>query len=304
MSRRSAVFVLLLGISVCGLLVPSQHSGWLMNLVQVGVPFQDVANRIGDSVEGALAGPPAPAVSVEEHQGVVRQKEAFEHLAHALAQRVEVLERRNRELTAIRRLGLDGRGQLIRARVISEDLISWRESRLVDAGSLGGVRRGAAVVSNHFTVDVGRDKGVQDGLRVLSSETLVGAVWHTGTHTSRVQLLTDPSTEMVVTIGRHRDGELVPLGKDFWMVGVGNGWLEVRDVGHKYVKEGDVRVGDVVLTVGDEAVLPVPVVIGAIRKIRQDPDNGLLYILDVEPAVAPSGLRHVYIVNTHVEASE
>jgi rod shape-determining protein MreC len=160
------------------------------------------------------------------------------------------------------------------------------------------VRTGSAVVSDHFSVDVGAQQGVRDGLRVLSSEALVGTVVNTGTHTARVRLLTDPATQMVVTISRLREGALSPLERQFILYGAGKGRLEIRDVAQKYVLSDDVQTGDVVMTSGDEVILPVPVVLGRVGTIRRDPDNGTLYILDVEPALQPDALRRVYIVQT------
>ena len=296
-NRKSAVLVLLLGVSVCALFVPTRYTAWLMNLVQVLMPFQAAANRAADAAERAIVGPPAATVSQEEYEHALRERRRMEMLAHSLAQRIQALEARNRELTGIRDLGLDTRGQLIPARVISQDLLNWRESRLVDKGTLRGVRPGSAVVSNYFTVNAGLEEGVTDGLRVMSSEALIGTVVQAATHSSRVQLLTDPDTRMIVTVSRRREDRLLPLNREFWLTGVGKGGMEIRDVGHGYIEQGDVQVGDVVMTVGEEPTLPVPVAIGIIREIRRDPDNGLLHILDVEPSVRPEDLSRVYVVN-------
>jgi len=297
-SRRSLVFVVLLFLSLAALIAPPRYTGWLANLVQVVAPFQAVTNRTLAAAEDAFVGPPAPEVKPPDAGELERQRSDLENLLHSLTARMEVLERQNEELTAIRKLGLDTRGDLIPAHVSSQDLLSWRSSVAVDAGSRRKVRTGAAVLSDHFSVNVGSQQGVQDGLRVLSSEALVGTVVNTGTHTARVQLLTDPDTIMVATISRVRDGKPLPLDREFLLQGTGKGRLEIRDVAQKYVLSGDIQTGDVVMTSGAEVILPAPVVVGRVSTIRRDPENGTLYILDVEPAVQPEQLRRVYIVQT------
>ncbi len=285
--------MVLLTLSLAALIAPPRYTGWLANLVQVVAPIQAVTNRSIASVED-FVGPPAPTAA----DATDRPDVALENLLHSLTARMEVLERQNEELTAIRELGLDTRGDLIRAHVISQDLLSWRSSVAVDAGSRRSVRPGLAVLSDHFTVNAGSQQGVQDGLRVLSSEALVGTVVNTGTHTARVRLLTDPGTDMVVTISRVRGGAPLPLDREFILQGAGKGRLEIRDVAQKYVLSGDIQTGDIVMTSGAEVILPAPVVIGRVSTIRRDPENGTLYILDVEPAVQPEQLRRVYIVQT------
>lgn len=291
--------MVLLFLSLAALIAPPRYTGWLANLVQVVAPFQAVTNRTLAAAEDSFVGPPAPTkVELADAGELERQKAALENLLHSLTARMEVLERQNEELTAIRKLGLDTRGDLIPAHVISRDLLSWRSSVAVDAGSRRKVATGSAVLSDHFSVNVGSQQGVQDGLRVLSSEALVGTVVNTGTHTARVQLLTDPDTDMVVAISRVRDGMPSPLDREFLLQGAGKGRLEIRDVAQKYVLSGDIQTGDVVMTSGAEVILPAPVVIGRVSTIRRDPENGTLYILDVEPAVQPEQLRRVYIVQT------
>ena len=66
------------------------------------------------------------------------------------------------ELVGIRDRGLGPEGRLVPARVISEDVLPWRRSKLVSAGTLRGVRNGAAVTSHRFTADAGSEAGVSD----------------------------------------------------------------------------------------------------------------------------------------------
>lgn len=296
-NRKLSLFVGLLVLSVLAMLLPSRYTSPLISLVQPLLPFQAMANHATNVLDDAIAGPPAPTVTSVEFDEMLRAKEAAEHRVASLAQRVESLEQQNRELTGLRRLGLNDRGELIPANVICGDVIGHRRSRTVDQGSVGKVARGAAVVSNHFSVTAGSQDGVRRGLQVLASEALVGSVVQVGTHTARVQMLTDASTMMAVTISQCRGLAPRPLDARFILRGTGADRLEVRDVAQGYVNRGDISAGDRVMTVDDMETLPVPVTIGTVEKIRSDPDNGTLYILDVRPAVGAEDLRRVYIVN-------
>ncbi|MCP4247115.1 MAG: rod shape-determining protein MreC [bacterium] len=302
--RRSTVRRLLaafLIVAVVGLLLPTSITGRLMNLVQVLVPVQDGMTRAANRADDALAGDAAD-VPAADHQQLARQAEALRHRVASMSARIAELEQSNRDLTAIRRRGLGSRGTLIPARVVADDLLGWRESGLIDAGTLRGVRRGAAVASGWFSIDAGAADGLDNGLAVLSAEVLVGWIEHAGTHTARVKRLSDPESAMAVTIGRFDEQGFSAVGGaapvEFWLRGTGGGRLEVIEVDHRYV-EGDepaVMPGDWVVTVPGDPRLPAALTIGSIDEIRRDPDNGLLYDLSVNSA-APARLRRVYVLD-------
>lgn len=302
LDRKWTLFAVLMGISVAALLVPARVTAPLISLVQVLTPFQDVAQRAADAVGETVADPPPPSIDADEYEALSRQSESYRNMIASLSLRIRTLERERDELTGLRNLGLNYSGQLIPARVISSDMLSWHRAKLVDAGSLRGVRSGAAVTSNHFSVAAGASQGVRNGLRVLAGEALVGTVVQVGTHQSRVQLLTDPATKMPVVIGRPGEHGVEPLDAEFWMVGMGRRGLQVRDVDHGYVERNEVQAGNLVLSSSDDERLPVSVVIGTVSTVRPDPDNALLYVLDVEPAVNLDQLRRVYVVDLDTPA--
>ncbi|MCH7813230.1 MAG: rod shape-determining protein MreC [Planctomycetes bacterium] len=292
---------LLLAASVVALLLPTSITGRLMNLVQVLVPVQDGMTRAADRVGDALASDAAD-VPAADHEQLARQADALRHRVASLSARIAELEQANRELTGIRGRGLGPRGTLIPARVVADDLLAWRESALIDAGTLRGVQRGAAVASGWFSIDAGAADGLENGLAVLSAEVLVGWIEHAGTHTARVKRLSDPESAMAVSIGRFDEQGFSAVGGatpvEFWLRGAGDGRLEVIEVDHRYI-EGDqpaVLPGDWVVTVPGDPRLPAVLTIGSIDHIRRDPDNGLLYDLSVESA-APSRLRRVYVLD-------
>jgi cell shape-determining protein MreC len=184
--------------------------------------------------------------------------------------------------------------------VVAEDLLSWRDSRLIDAGTLRGIRRGAPVATRWFTVDVGAEQGAADGMAVLAGEVLIGWVEQAGTHTARVRLLTDPTTRMSVAVGRFDgpDFRRVPVGADveFWLEADERGRLRIVDVDHRYVEgEDGIRSGDRVVTLADDPQLPVSMTIGVVTESKPDPENPLLYTLTVESAVRQR-IAQVYVL--------
>jgi cell shape-determining protein MreC len=263
-----------------------------MNLVQVFVPLQDLAGRGADAGAGLLGGGDQPRHTAAEMEEIDRRGRALRHQVVSQQARIESLERQVVDLAGLRDLHMPGR--LIPARVVAPDALAWRESQLIDAGSLRGVRRDAAVVSNYFAVSLGTEHGAQPGLAVLTAECFVGTIDLAGTHTARVRLVSDPTTRMPVTVAR---GELGTLDAEFWLVGTGGDRARVADVDHRYVREGGIALGDQVLTTPRDDRLPVPMVIGTIAEMAPDQDNPLLYVLDVKLAVDPNRLTRVYVVD-------
>ncbi|MCP4592175.1 MAG: rod shape-determining protein MreC [bacterium] len=291
---RRRVFVGLLFCSAVGLLLPQQFTARLASLFQIVVPFQEAANRGINAVDAALA--EEPELSAAEAEHLLTENAALRHSVASLRANSQVLAQANQELTGVRAHGLPGR--LIPAHVVTPDALVWRESLLVDAGSLRGVRRLAAVASNHFAVGVGAEQGVRNGQAVLAAEVFVGSVDYAATHTARVRLVSDPSTRMPVQIAREWGDSMAPLDAElFWLVGAGGRRARVIDVDHQYVRDGGIAVDDDVLTVSDPDRLPVPLVIGRITEIRHAPGNPLLRTLEVELALDPDTLRRVYVVD-------
>ena len=296
--NRKRLLTILVIVSVIGVMLPERLTGRLINLVQVLIPFQDWATRSANAAGDALDRPAGATVARPAFEALRREKEALRHQLASIATRFHELEREHHQLAGIRRRGLRG-GRLIPARVVATDALSWRKSRLINAGTLSGVKRAAPVTSDHFAIHLDQPEAVRQGMSVLASEALIGFVDQVGTHSARVRLLTDRETRMKVLIARLEDGKYYPLDKEFWLVGTGAPLLEIRDIDHRYVKTGAVTEGDCVLTSAADTGLPASLTVGTISRVRPDPDNGLLYRLDVEPPLKPEDIRTVFVVDPH-----
>lgn len=295
--NRKKLLAAAAAVTLILLVLPHEITGRLISLTQVVVPFQDWLGRSTEAVGDGLRldGPP---VDPADWDALVRRNQALTHQITALASRYEALERERAALAGIRHRGLSG-GRLVSARVLAGDASPLRDSALVNAGRLSGVRGGAAVASHYFTIERADGDDVRSGMSVLSGEALVGFVEQVGTHSARVRLLRDTGVTLTVNIARLADGKYFPLDADFWMVGTGSSGtgLQIRDVSHRYINEGAIQVGDFVLSSPTDARLPVPLNVGVIAAIHQDAGNRLLYRLDVTPAVDYDRVRDVFVVD-------
>ncbi len=317
--RRNVWLILLVVVSGGAMLLPRTWTDGLMGLVQVIVPFQDAANVGADAVVGAFDSDAAP-VEAEVHEALAREKAGLEHVNASLAMRVAELEEEVSLLTATRLWGgvdqrIGARGRLIPARVVTDDILTWRSSRLINAGSLQGVRRSAAVVSWEFSVDRGTEDGVGQGMAVLLAETLVGTVEQVTTHTARIKLLSDASVEMKVRIGRFNPphdaegavspgaaGTFTALDRFFWLTGHGKGVMQIREVDRRDVEAGVIQVGDIVLADHTGNMLPAPMTVGKISKIEPDRESPLLSTLTITSPVDEDSLRKIYVFDPQGDA--
>lgn len=286
-------------VSLATLLTPQVWLHKMISLAQVLVPFQHMAQAGADAVGHALTSD-GPDVTRARYDALSRSKQAADHQVAALSVRVEALEREVSLLTATRLWdvgggGLGADGQLIPARVLVSDIVPWRSSRLLTAGTVQGVRRGAPVVSSFFTIDRGADGGVQTGRAILLGETLIGVVARVGTHTSRVQLLSDPATQMKVRIGRYTEDGFAVVDGYFWLVGRGGGVMEIRDVERQDVEAGLIQVGDQILSDPTSTALPAALVVGAVSQITSDRHKPLFATLTIDPAIEVGALQRVYV---------
>lgn len=305
LSPSTIVLVGLLCLACAGLFAPRRWTGGLISAVQVLVPFQAAANEAATLVAPGDSGDQA-SVSAETLQALQRVKSSYEHQVASLSMRVANLEEEVRVLAATRLWGdvdsrLGSRGRLIPAQVVSGDLLPWRDSRLINAGTLQGVRSEAAVTSHHFSIDLGAADGVQSGMAILRSEVLIGVIREAGTHTARVQLLSDVDYEGKVRIARQAEGRFEPVDGFFWLSGRGGGRMEIRNVLARDVEAGKIAVGDLVLSDHTDVALPASLVIGHIEAIDVDRHNPLLSIITVRNAVDETSLRRVYVFDPEPE---
>lgn len=305
---QHSYLLVLVAVSLTAMLLPSSWTGGLISLVQVIVPFQHAATAVGDRIGESLPDG-SELIPAADFQAVQIENEALQHQVAALSLQAGELQRQVDLLTATRSWDVDGHrlgwaGRLVPARVITDDVLPWRSSKLINAGTLQGVRRGSAVTSRYFTIDRGGDQGLDTGMAVLLKETLVGIVEQVGTHTARVKLLSDVTVQRKVRIGRFVDEGFAPLDQYYWLKGRGNGRMQIDHVDKRDVESGLIAIGDIVLADSQDEELPAALVIGKINSIERDLDNPLLSILKVHGVIDESKLRYVYVFDPQGPAGD
>lgn len=287
------IVALLLTIGVLAMLLPQRWTRGLIGLVQFTVPFQDAVSATTDRV--------VPSFGSSTPTPEAQRIKALEHTIAVLASQIRSLEEETDLLRGTRLWTANGRsfgawGKLLPARVISQDILPWRSSRLLNVGTVQGVGRNAPVVSREFSLDAGETDGLYPGMAILLRETLIGFVEDVSTHTAQVKLMSDVTTQRAVVIGRI-DGEfnVSVLPDPFWLTGKGHGRMVIEGVKRSYINRDEIAVGDIVLTPDDEPDLPTSMCIGEIIEIEPDRKNPLLVTLHVIARIDEQALSRVYV---------
>lgn len=143
--------------------------------------------------------------------------------------------------------------------------------------------------SEYLALDVGRDRGVSEGMGALSIRGLVGSVVEVRNHTCLVRSLFSPQSRVSVIVQRTGAGGI--LRSD------GSAALIVPDI----PLEEDVAPGDSVLTSGLGGVFPPGIRVGMIFDVRDD-RRLLVHKARVRPLERFSKVREVFLARTDTSA--
>ncbi len=299
LTTRRLLVIALAAIALALIVIPERLTGGLISGVQILAPFIHATNGAVDTLTADIG--ESGVVSIEQYRAIQIRQQALENQVAALSTQAQNLALENELLTATRMWELDdgkigARGRLIPASVMAQDLLSWRDSRLINAGSLQGVSPGDPVSTRYFSIDRGEASGIESGMGILLAETLVGVVEHVGTHTSRVRMLCDIDSQMKVRIGRFDDEGLFQAESQYyWLDGRGCNNMEIGEVDRRDIEDGLVAIGDRVLADYPRLGLTTPMVIGYVKEVLPDRDNPLLVKLVVASLVDTNGLKRVLV---------
>ncbi len=128
-------------------------------------------------------------------------------------------------------------------------------------------------------IDKGSSSGISEGSPVLNNVRAIGTVHSVNEKTSMVMLMTNPSSVADAIVQRSRARGIV--------AGAGNHYVM------KYIEqEGDIIVGDKIISSGKDNVFPKNIVIGTV--IRIEPDKGLQKAI-IKPVIDVSRVEEVLI---------
>jgi len=178
------------------------------------------------------------------------------------------LEHENKRLQGLLSVQNELKKQGVVANVVAFEPSSWVQALSIDKGALAGLRPGMAVLSG---------KGV------------VGQLVAVGRSTSRVLLVSDPSSGIDSIIQESR------------IRGVMEGIGRFKSRWNYVASEAEVQIGNRILTSGLDGVFPRGLMLGTIKKVADRDEGALFQEIDVELAVDFSKLETVLIVDAKID---
>ncbi len=139
----------------------------------------------------------------------------------------------------------------------------------------------SVVEPGFLTIDKGKSDGINKGFPVMSNSKVVGTVYSVSAKNSLVMLITNPLSVVDAIVQRTRLRGIV--------TGAGNNYIM------KYIDpEGDIVVGDKIISSGKDAIFPKSAIIGTVTKVEQD-DGGLKKAL-IKPEIDIGKIEEVLVV--------
>ena len=192
-----------------------------------------------------------------------------------------------------RNVQLESENRELRARLELLDEISLQNQRLrkllafvddLDRAALPALVIGEDVTpwSRTIVINKGTRSGVRQGLAVVASEGAVGRVIKTSAHSSRVLLITDPSSAVATLVQRTRSR------------GISRGRSDRLTV--EYVEQdADIQTGDLLVTSGMGGVFPKGLPLGRVVAVQQDHFD-LFQRIEAAPSADFSRLEEVLVI--------
>ncbi len=145
------------------------------------------------------------------------------------------------------------------------------------------VGRDPNTLLQYLLIDRGSADGIAVSMPVLTDQALVGRISEVSTHSSKVMLITDPSSSVSCLIQRTR------------ATGSVQGYPD-NDLVMRYIPQGDtVAAGDVVLTSGLGGNFPKRLLVGQVLRVETS-DVEVFQLAHVEPAVNLADLEMVMVL--------
>ena len=141
-----------------------------------------------------------------------------------------------------------------------------------------------------FTIDAGRNAGVEENDVVLSSVGVVGVVVETGPNYARVSTILNPSVSVACFVSSTRD------------TGIVNGNSEYSSDGKtviKYLpKNTQAKPGDIISTSGMGEIFPKDLIIGTIETVETDSSGNYNYAV-INPISDIAEVKTVFVIKNY-----
>ncbi len=303
LSQRT-IFILLMIFAALAMLAPRGWTDPIKHVTQVVVPAEDLSFSASHKAAARLEELDREAEARHDNRAEVLMRELASEAALS-----DQLRKENDRLRALREeYRIPPSVPILPAKVVAHDIVAWRDSALIQRGSLRDVSFKDWVTSRLF-LDQGAATGAGEGHAVLAREALIGRIEQVSPYMSRVQLFSDVDCPPIAVQIGSIDGTLVRL-VDYpcSLRGEGRGRMKIADVPYKYIQTEDsttsaeqpprIKPGDVVFSAPEHLGLPVPLAIGRVESVEGNPKKRLVYDVHVVPVVSLKELRDVYIIST------
>ncbi|MBK8267947.1 MAG: hypothetical protein IPK83_06420 [Planctomycetes bacterium] len=310
---RKTVFWTLLGLSAFTLILPPKATDSLKHSTQLLVPLQDVVYFL--TFQGARS---IHHVNDPDHADNNKLL-AMQNELVSQAGLIQQLQSENAELSAIRSKTIP---RALQANVVGRDVVEWRNTALLERGSKLGVSPQDWVASRIF-INQGNLNDVAEGYAVIAREVLLGRIEQVSPYMSRVCLFTDiNSAPLKVRVGGIENGRFIPVEYPCSVHGHGRGEMIIKNVDYRHIErpatnadatadeskplESDlpivpdrargIRIGDLVYSAPGQLGLPVPMAIGKVKEIIEDPSRRLVADVIVVPSLGMDEIRTVSVI--------
>ena len=139
-----------------------------------------------------------------------------------------------------------------------------------------------------FTINAGRNKGIEKDMPVVCAEGLIGRVIEVGANWSKVTDIIDPSSEVSVMVERTRD------------IGVVRGSFSATSDNQLelyFLPSGfDLVPGDKIVTSGMSSIFPKTITVGTVSEVTRRSAEGSQSNAIIEPAVDFGHLEEVLVL--------
>ena len=225
----------------------------------------ELSAPLGSALEGLRSGARRTWQGYVALTGVAKENNVMRDQLHHMQGELSALAELRQENTRLRALlNFEQQANIngIAASVIGNDPTGWVRELLINRGQSNGIRPGMAVVTAH---------GV------------VGQVVSSSPSSSKVLLITDPSSGVDALIQESRVRGVVE--------GAGSDGCELQYV----TKDSPVRAGEVVVTSGLDGVYPKGLIVGTVARVGNGA-AGLFQEVILQPAVDLQKLEEVLVV--------
>ena len=286
---KPVAFAILMAVAAAVALLPTGWVAWLRGPFQLlGLPQWALVTTVYHAREAADAAQ-ATGMSPEQCRRLEEENEALRRLAAQQHAWLADLEDRYDVACGIRGQLWSDSVDIVVAPVLGYDSSTRRDTLLIGRGAESDLVPGQWVAAGVAPEDW---PAGQTGGQLLLREWLVGRIAQVQTHTSRVELASDPAfRELVAVAADGADGTWRPDPKNYVLSGRGHGRMVISQADKDFAALG---YGPVL--VPPAPALPAMLSLGRVASAAPLEESALHFDVEVRPWADVRRLRHVYVI--------